>query len=172
MMATKIKKYYGILGDNNPIEHWGGVVYEGQYGPEVTYFQSYEDKVSVYNFQVAEDVTKDLDWVKWENVATYIGMPTSELKAHAKSDNVMARASVYEAVAGYYGFTEIGSWEPVEMSLKAAEKKYGRMVDAAHRSSSGRSSNRRSVSRSKPRSGGRSSSGTVTSRLANKLKRA
>lgn len=129
------KKYIGIIGDVNPIEHWGGIIYDAGYGPHVTYFQSYEDMVSVYDFPIEDNVLEDLNWVDWNAVAKSIGMPVSELKEHAVSPNVFARASVYEAVGGYYGFGELDPYAE-EMTIKQAERKWGRAVDAAHRAQS------------------------------------
>lgn len=114
---------YGQIGDVNPLDHSGGIVYESEYGePVIAYtwgleglpgVDAYDEDVEavqleVYRVPIADDVLKDdLDWVNWSDVAKTIGMPVSELKEAARSDNVMARASVYEAVAGYHGWGEL-----------------------------------------------------------------
>lgn len=136
---------WGIIGDRNPIEHWGGIIYRkpgNQYS--MVYFQSYDDSdddgmVSVFEFDIEDDVVEDLNWVKWDAVANYIGMPVDELKEHARSSNVHARASVYESVAGYYGFGNLDH-DQQEMTLKEAERKFGRTVDAALRAENARRS--------------------------------
>ena len=133
-------KFHGIIGDMNPIEHDGGVVYqEGEdQSPEVLYFQGWTDdegpRVTVSTFCVEDNVLEDLTWVDWDSVASYIGMEVGELKGHAASDNVLARAQVYESVAGYCGFGELDS-QPRELTLEQAEKEYGEFVDSCHAAS-------------------------------------
>lgn len=130
------KTFHGIIGDMNPIEHDGGVVFDNGHGPEVIYFQGWHDdetgpRVSVYEFMVDDNVVDDLGWVDWASVASCIGMEVEELKGHAVSDNVLARAQVYESVAAHSGFSELDS-QPRHMSLEEAEEEYGAFVDKAH----------------------------------------
>ena len=158
------KKFYGIIVDVNPIEHWGGVVYDQGNGPALLYFQSYDGDsgdddddstmVSVYNVFIEDDVVEDLSWVDWDAVARTNDMDVAELKRYAKDPNVLARADVYATVASHYGWSQIDDGQ--EMTLKQAEKKYGRMVDAAHRA------------QNKPK---KSKSGNPSSALKNKLLR-
>lgn len=133
--SQKHKKFYGVIGDRNPIEHWGGIVYDQGSGPALLYFQSYEGEgenlVSVYNVFIEKDVVEDLNWVDWDAVSKTMDMDVNELKAYAKSDNVLARAQVYETVAGHYGWSNFDDAD--EMTIRQAENKYGRMVDAAHK---------------------------------------
>ncbi len=128
-------KFHGILGDVNPIEHDGGVVYEGDYGPEVVHFQGWSDdngpRVTVSRFSVEDNVLEDLTWVDWEGVASCHGMDVAELKKHAVSDNVLARAQVYESVGMYCGFGEL-DLERRELTLEEAEEEFGEFVDRAH----------------------------------------
>lgn len=129
--------YFGIIGDRNPIEHWGGVVYDSGYGPTVKYFQSYDDeRVSIYDVSIDDDVVKENDWVDWKGVASYTGQSTSDLRKYGKSKDPLARASVVEAAASYHGWDEFDSY-PEDMTIEEAEEKYGPFVDAAH----GRSGN-------------------------------
>jgi hypothetical protein len=71
------RKIIGHVGDVNPVEHWGGVVYDEGYGhgPHLLYFQSYdaegETMVSVYDFPI--DNFDRSDWYDWDGVASYIG---------------------------------------------------------------------------------------------------
>ncbi len=130
-------KPIGIVGDVSPIEHWGGIVFQRpgkQYS--MLYFQSYDgDKVSVFDFEIEDDVVKDLGWVNWDAVASSIGMPVEELKGYGRSKNVMARASVYEAVGGYDGFGNLDGYQQ-EMTIRTAEGKWDRSVNAALRAQS------------------------------------
>lgn len=128
-------KFHGIIGDINPIEHNGGVVYEREHGVEMVYFQGWTDeegpRVTVYRFDVADDVVKELSWVDWDSVASCIGMDVDELKDYGTDENVLARAQVYESVAAHSGFREMDS-EPRELTLEEAEAEYGDFVDECH----------------------------------------
>jgi hypothetical protein len=132
---SETTKFHGIIGDMNPIEHDGGVVYEGEHGVEVLYFKGWSDddgpRVTVSRFSVEDNVLTDLSWADWKEVASYIGMPEEELRGHAVSDNVMARAQVYESVAQYCGFIELDHM-PRELTLEQAEAEHGEFVDECH----------------------------------------
>jgi hypothetical protein len=128
-------KFHGVIGDMNPIEHDGGVVYTGEYGTYVRYFQGWSDgegpRVSVYDFCVEDDVGEDLTWVDWKSVAECVGLKEEELRAYFAAPNPLARAQVYESVAAHYGFGELDSM-PRKMTPEEAEKEFGEFVDAAH----------------------------------------
>jgi len=130
-------KFHGIIGDMNPVEHGGGVVFENGYGPQVVYFGGWsaegEARVTVSTFSVEESVLEDLSWVDWAGVASYVGLSEEELRGHATSENVLARAKVYESVGQYHGFGEL-DLEPLELTLEQAEEEYGDFVDRAHAS--------------------------------------
>lgn len=130
------RRYIGVIGDVNPIEHQGGVIYDAGYGPHLLYFQPWSDEgddmVSVYEIPIGDDVLEDLSWVDWNEVADFIGMDESELRSHARSDNVHARASTVEAVGSYYGFGELDP-QVIDVTYEHAEDKWGDAVDAAHR---------------------------------------
>lgn len=129
--AKRNGKVYGQLGDINPLDHSGGIVYESDHGPvlEWTYGlpeeidstdEGVEDvELEVYRVDIEKNVIDDLDWVDWKDVASFIDMPQKELRDHATSDNIMARASVYEAVAGYHGWHELDSYP--------LQRKYGEL---------------------------------------------
>jgi len=129
-MATT---YFGVIGDMNPIDHGGGVVFdagEGS-GPCMTYFQPWEGNVSVYTIFIGEDVGSELDWTDWAGLASWSGIEESEMKEHAVSPNVLARASVYESVGGYHGFANLDHEERT-LTAEQAEEEFGALVDAAH----------------------------------------
>jgi hypothetical protein len=120
---------YGQIGDMNPLDHSGGLVYESSGGPAILYTHGLEHeegvgpydedvesvKLDVYEVPIEEDVVKDLSWVDWDSVASSIGMGVAELKGYARSSNIMARASVYDSVAGHYGWHELDSY-PTKMT--------------------------------------------------------
>lgn len=126
-------KFHGTLGDVNPIEHDGGVVYDSGYGVEVLYFQNAEEdsRVTVIRFAVKDDAVDDLSWADWDAVASFIGMDVDEFKGDGASENPVTRARVYEGVGGYHGFSNLDSY-PREMTRDEAEAEYGPFVDEAH----------------------------------------
>lgn len=130
----------GQIGDVNPLDHMGGVVYETDYGPTLEYTWGLEEHegidstdegvekvmLTVYRVNLGEsgdEFLRDLDWVEWGQVGKSIGMSKSELLEHAHSDNPMARASVAEAVAGYYGWHELDQY-PLEMSYGELDRRW------------------------------------------------
>ena len=127
--------FHGIIGDINPIEHNGGVVCDRGHGVEVVYFSGWTDeegpRVTVCEFMVEADVVADLTWVDWDSVASYNGIDVDELKGYGTSDNVLARAQVYESVAACCGWMNLDS-QPRELSLEEAEAEFGTFVDEAH----------------------------------------
>ena len=133
-------KLYGVIGDQNPIKHWGGVVYEEDYGPHVIYFQAWDDEsenLSVYDVPIDNDVVGENSWIDWDAVAESRGIDVKELKKYGASKDPLARASVVEAAAGYYGWGEFDQGETT-MTISEAEERYGTMVDAAHAAASAR----------------------------------
>ena len=125
------KKYLGTIGDSDPITHWGGFVSDSGYGPHLTYFQSYEDRVSIYGVFIEDDVYAELDWVDWDAVSQYADVSKADLRKYGSSEDPLARAQVYETVAGYYGWGEFDFY-PQDITLEEAEEIYGPEVDAAH----------------------------------------
>jgi hypothetical protein len=134
-MSTATPTFHGILGDLNPIEHDGAVVYTAGGGVEVLNFKGWHDdegpRVSVSRFPVGDNVLSDLSWAEWGAVASYIGMPEDELKELAGDERILARAQVYLDVAAYHGFVNLDS-SPQELTLAEAEEQYGKFVDEAH----------------------------------------
>jgi len=129
-----VTKFHGIIGDINPIEHGGGVVFERGHGVEMIYFQGWHDgegeRVSVYEIIIEADVVKDLTWVDWKSVASCVGLKEEELTAYSDAPSPTARAQVYESVGFHSGFSELDP-SPLHMSLEEAEKQYGAFVDEA-----------------------------------------
>jgi len=129
----RTRKYIGTLGDINPIEHGGAIVYQSPYGGfEMMYFEPVEDDVYVYD-QIGLDkyLAEDLSPSDWENLASYIGMSVSELKALDFSDP-MILGELAMIIGEYSGFENALNADAEMMTIKQAERKYGRAVDAAH----------------------------------------
>ncbi len=98
------KKILGRIGDSNPVDYGGGIIRDCGHGPELLYFQPWGDKVSVYSFYIKKDAISDLDWVDFDEVASFMGIQKEEIEQAGKSENIINRASVYESVGMYYGF--------------------------------------------------------------------
>lgn len=137
-------KFFGIIGDVNPIEHSGGVVFQDltnaegeEAAPEVLYFDSWtnaegEDRVTLYRFCVDFNLL-DESWVDVEAICNYCDLDEAAFRKASNSENPLARACVYEAVASYNGYSLFDD-TPQEMTLEEAEEKYGDFVDACHAS--------------------------------------
>lgn len=132
-------KYHGIIGDLSPIEHGGGIVFEGDFGPELIYFQPWADGgqkyVSVYTTTVDDDLLEDYHWWSsaWERVAEFSGLRTEELREFAGSEDPLVRAQVLELLAQDYGWSEFDD-SPEEMTLEGAQAKYEKKVQDAEKS--------------------------------------
>jgi hypothetical protein len=112
------------IGDVDPFQHDGGIIYRHDDRYFMRYFETYgDDRVSVFTFDIDEP-WEDLTWVEWAKVADTHGRLLSELEKDAKSDDVLTRAEVYRDVAGHYGFSEFDSY-PDHMSSEEAQKRYG-----------------------------------------------
>ncbi len=139
-MAKRRRKYnpkdwtpIGLIGDVNPIEHWGGVIYETPYGIEMLYFQiSEEDQVAVYRVDIEDDVIADLDWADWDDIASFTGQDVDEIKKVGRGDNVIGRAQVYDAAASYHGWNNLDD-SPELLTVEEAEAKYDDDIEAAHK---------------------------------------
>lgn len=115
----------GQIGDVNPIEYGGGPVWQDDGGeahlaytwgletdhPDADPMGDVQDlKLQVYVVSLESsgaDFVSWYDWVNWADVARSIGMASAELRGYARSDDPMARASVAESIAGYYGWGEL-----------------------------------------------------------------
>jgi hypothetical protein len=124
------------MGDMSPIEHGGGIIYQiGSQAPEVLYFQPWddgEDHVSVYEWSV-DDPLVWLDWVNWSDVGRTMGLSQGEIADLVTSKDPLKQAAAYELAGMHYGFAELTAGYETTTTIPKAERKYGRMVDAAIR---------------------------------------
>lgn len=133
---SQIEKIYGHIGDGDPIKNGGGIVFKSkdEQNPTLIYFVCYPNPygffVDVHTIDIAENVFEDVGWCKNDIVelSIYIDIPILQLIEYAKSDNVLARADVYAAIAGYWGWHNLNS-EPIVLSLEKCEDMYGDFVD-------------------------------------------
>lgn len=117
-----------MIGDPNPIEHRGGIVYWTPYGPEMLYFEQSEGTVWVYRVDLDYE---DIQWVDWDQVGSFVGVEGKEVERAAESEIPLAMASVYEALGSYYGWLRFAE-EPETLTMAEAKSKYDGDVDAAH----------------------------------------
>lgn len=133
--VAKRERAIGTIGDVNPIEYDGGIIYQKGDPPRyrMIYFQHYgedDGQVSVYGFDIEDDVIKDLNWADWEQIAESFGADVDELKAMARSPDPFERAWVYESVGGYDGFSNLDGYAD-DMTVEHAEKMYGADLEEA-----------------------------------------
>ena len=139
-METKqpVWKQVGTIGDINFIDHNGGPVFVDEtnvYCPELEYVQNMpEPDGDAFVYRVPLDHLKlsptgkliprgyDATWphpeesyTEWfdedlESVAKFCGISRAEIVEALISDNPMARASAYEAMAGYCGWENFDAY--------------------------------------------------------------
>ncbi len=131
----------GRIGDVDPIEYGGGIVFQTEYGPVLEYTRGLEGedvdaeddhehsaKLPLYRVDIDDDALKDLSWLKpddLKSIARTMDRTVSDLRKAAKSSNVMERVSFYEDVAGYYGWDNIDHY-PFEIAVvELNERWYG-----------------------------------------------
>lgn len=120
----------GNLGDANPLDYGGLIVYEmldrGKKYIDAEYWTEpgpESETYTVYAWGVEKNVQEDLVWVDWEAVASYTGHSLDQLKELGRSRDPMDRASVYKAVGDYYGYDEFDSY-PLELTREDMEKRW------------------------------------------------
>jgi hypothetical protein len=129
-------KKVGTIGDVNFVEHDGGPVFvdeTGVYCPELEYVQNMPEG-DAYVYRVPLEHLKlssagkiiprgysaswphpEENYTEWfdrelDGVAEFCGIPRAELVEALISDNPMARASAYEAMAQYHGWENFDSY--------------------------------------------------------------
>ncbi len=93
---------------------------------------SEEDEVAVFRVDIADDVIADLNWVDWDQIASFTGQEVEDIHTVAKGPNVIGRAQIYEAVAGYHGWREFDD-SPELLTVEEAEAKYDDDIEKAHK---------------------------------------
>ncbi len=129
---------HGVVGDTNPVEHGGGVIYDCGYGPEVIYFSPWgtdEDfHVTVTRFPIPEP-SEGLDWADLTEVAEYASWGFDGISGDPQEPNLFIRAHMYIDTAAYYGMDNLDSY-PQEMTLEEAEEHYRKILGESTPSSS------------------------------------
>ena len=122
-------RIYGMVGDADPIEHGGGVVYPSEYGPQLAFWhEKYEEDyygdsepvpspITVYRTDVPEDVMAEYGWVDFESIAQQYGMEMHEMRAWSRHPDALNRANLVYEVARTQGYGEIDHY-PIEMTAE------------------------------------------------------
>jgi len=101
------------IGDVDPVEYGGGVVFKNEYGPVVEYTHGLDwdgadpNAMEVYRVPVPADVFGDHSWANLKDLADFEGRTTKALRKLGKSRLVMGRVAALEAIASYYGWHEL-----------------------------------------------------------------
>jgi hypothetical protein len=144
MTAQPKWKQVGTIGDVNFVEHDGGPVYideTGVYCPELEYVQNVAEgdafvyRILLENLKLSpagkliptsyrEDWPHPIErYTEWfdrdlDGVSQSCGIERAELVQALISDNAMARASAYEALAQYHGWENFDSY-PLHFKTRA-----------------------------------------------------
>lgn len=129
-MELNPDKIYGILGDVNPIEHDGCLVYRQNDQDYLMGFSTHGDNVDVYWVFVEEDEWPNYDYIDLKGLASYMGMPAEDLRNAASSPKILERADFIYSLTYYMGWEQIGEYVET-LTIDQAEEKYGHIVDQA-----------------------------------------
>lgn len=124
----------GAIGDVDPIEYGGGLVFYTEHGPIIEYTHGLEGepdadededdvKMDVYQVYVASSVWDDLNWADEMEIAEVTGIQLRKLVKMGKSKDVMDRVAAYEAAASVYGWHELDQY-PAKLTAKELEQRW------------------------------------------------
>ena len=112
-------KKIATVGDKNPIEHGGGVIFDGEAGPFLEWTKGLQDTgpgiLFVFRRHVPENVFEDLSWVNKETLAHGMGGDPEEMLLMSTSEDPFARAMLISIVGDYFGWHELDD-EPMTMT--------------------------------------------------------
>jgi len=124
----------GQIGDVDPIEYGGGIVFAGEDGgsPRVEYFAGLEAtpdplRATIYRVDVGTDkadLVSSLDWVDWDDVAGMLGLDSDDYLALPAWNSAEGRAAVVEDVASHYGLNELDHY-PSQLSVTEIAEGWG-----------------------------------------------
>ena len=126
----------GVVGDANPVDYGGGIVFEdktGVYAPEVEYYLgdngAYLGKIRIYRFAI--DQCTYIDGVLSDNrfhpdYAVWFAdkLPDDTTPEQFCSDDIMTRAWAWTEVGLYYGLDNLDNY-PVYLTRNEAIKRVG-----------------------------------------------
>jgi hypothetical protein len=146
-MSQPSWKLLATIGDVNPVDHGGMLVYEdttGVYAPEAVMIRPLDDdddndRWIVYRFPlekctcvdgVLSDNEHHPEHPAWfagslKSVARSIGMPREELIEALCSDHLIERAAAYEAIGSHHGFINLDGDPITDLDRSEMEARYG-----------------------------------------------
>ena len=128
----KDARIIGRLGDVNPTEYGGGVVFtdgkhrwlEYTHGREsLSWDDPNVEKLEVYQVDIEDDVFDWHDWVKVDDLASYTGLDSEDI-TRASRGTVSERARLLEDIASYYGWNELDQY-PISFGTVELEERWG-----------------------------------------------
>lgn len=143
-MSQPVWKFLANIGDVNPVDYGGKFVYKdetGVYPPEMAVLEVPEEGESqiycefrfildkcTYVNGVLSDNQFHPEHPAWfaddiEAIEDCIGQDRGSVIAGLCSDDTLARAFAYDAIASYFGYHEFDHY-PLEMSRRDAKKRF------------------------------------------------
>jgi len=129
----------GTLGDVNPLQYGGGVIFvrrktlsspTGQ-SPWIEFVgesrgedEDEDSNRTVYRVDIPSDVAEAYDWIDWAQLARYPGTTEDELIEQARSRDVSTRARLIELIGDYYGWRSLDD-HPMELTGRELEERWG-----------------------------------------------
>lgn len=121
------------IGDINPIDYGGGIVYQdttGVYDPELVYFEPASDKewhndkknckVTIYRLILERDITREWWYKELPEIAKYAGFEVKDIKPDM---SIQDKAILYSDLISYFGAYEFDQY-PIVMTQREAEVRY------------------------------------------------
>lgn len=145
---TNNRRYLANLGDASPLDYGAAIIYQDGKDTRMLYWDSPVcrlcgnedcnehygtpgiDRYEMRAWDIEPDVSRDLTWVDWAEVARADGGYFTV--ADLTSPDVRIRGMAYLAVGNYYGFDNLDAY-PVEMSRSNLWRYHGSLLRAIRR---------------------------------------
>ncbi len=120
-------KKIATIGDVNPIDHGGGVIFDGDAGPFLEWTGSPGDCIplthKVFRRHIPKDVFEDLSWVNKDRLAHGMGGDPEEMLLMSRSEDPFARAMLMSICGDYFGWENLDE-EPLELTEEELTKRW------------------------------------------------
>lgn len=112
------------VGDVDPIEHGGGVIFESPEGElSLEYLRGIGGpERTVYQVPIPEDVLDFYNWIEVENISSFGGLLPSEIRKMS-TGTPQEKAGILMLVATYYGWSNLDSY-PLKLSEREVEQRW------------------------------------------------
>lgn len=126
--AKRMARVIGTFGDVNAVDHGGGYIFMGDYGPYLEYIEPCSCGCSgadAHPWEVYRVYLDDCPDADWDRVARCRGEDRStDWPALWADGSPQVRAGILEAYAAYYGWREL-DWEPLSLTAIEVWARYG-----------------------------------------------